>query len=1752
MNDDNQENVSMTEETGQNQGQSSGQSMVGTQAKNAVQKGAKKITEQATKEASKMAAKKTIMLALSHIIGYVVIFIIALVVLIGVAMFFVTMPGMVMNKLKNLLKAAGNAWCSWWGEDSTTQIDNRQVYEIMDYIEQMGYGLKDHGFLTHYLEEGDAVTTKKVEYDGDDITHEEMLEDDTVVYDEKQGVFRGSSSGMIVAGVSDFIMQYIVSDNYVYTISNFNVTTSNPFSALFHHIKGLFVDDLDSRRGMITLYNDTGTIGSRGSPYSKLQIGNIKIDSEAETMKITSGLLFKNTIEYDLDGWTGRYGMPIEFLLSVHSATLMPDLAYDMAQSFDTRVNILLHETENNNVSAIYRGERGDISNQELQKAVNGFEGGNILTRIINALNNTVITAGEAQTAIDLGVVPPGHPGSGDCTCTVELTRTITINGMVYIVKHGVITNPGGSGGEGEEGEEGETPAAPSGEVDYIEERDENNNIIQRQLTSDEIANIEEKEAITELCDYCREYIKDVLYYMNDNTTFNFKTLYPYIESVTDHWYRDVYFVVTPQNAQKLQFVKYDYEAEAMLKERWTEYEVWEEGDPDLDGHTELIGQYKLYYLESDGSLGDPFIGTQTDVDAINKLEEHEGGQPYISTLQVAKKAKTLTINDATMEDLYWKKAGEIYMAYDTEDGSQITQERLFTDEEIKEKAGDDPILAEVMKRLYSQMKLNGVTQVGDGIRTVTNPVIKKMFAKNRYFAYNGNADRAEQITQLRETYNIPYGALNTKRNTSGESLKVEDISESELEELLNKSVQYETPDGSVEVKVSDVSGNVFLTQDSLNAFSMLENTHTLDADYIYRDFKELIVELGFFTKEELTDAVPRLFEFPVPSIGSYGYPLRILDKPTHEKGTLMHSRKDYEAIKKQQIAIRAAMIGDEVGDTDPGGIYNPEETPLGSSLNTTISLEKLNSLNMRSLGANPGDLDLGDSQVNLNDNVGASVLKQPSEISIDEFLDSTEEMCLEMTEVGYDYCVYATDAGKANGSGGKVQYCHHAPANGGVHSNGCILCDNYELSKENNPKKRNFCCATLVAWALEKVGVMDHAIHGAQSLYGWIEDNLDPEVIQPGSKLEPGDILCYEGHIDMVGKEEDGGFQKYNGGHPCLPGAQYIGTGKSCIQHIDGWPSNALYALRIPWGKSKSEADVFEGYEGNEAVVSPVTGILLDYGVYDDDDKIENTYTTEEGEVAQETYEYRENTDLNYGVDSEMIEGTMEDENNDVSSQKTEDVEDKEKVIDKVGYAKILVTEPKHIKYLLEQTSELDSNIVQIGESTAVFKEVLANEDDLKEWNDEKKTIYAYKEFAENYYKYGIAGFTLYIDGFVCELPTEQDVSGEEGGGSSKKDDDTYKTKFDGENLTFDTFKNQTISKLNDKEKDKLIKSEFEEEESVQLPSKEVTERVNAENKVKGSAFGAVATDKYVFIKEGTILGRTMTDIEANEATEEGFNPRKNPLEPFEYYRKEDDDSDDDDGPQVNSEGEVIYEEDRVIGNYLRFMLYDTNFEIIENIEDYMKLDELGDDTNKTAQEYKAWPGDLELLAEGIHHEAGYDYLKAYSHKFASDQTEADFEMYCMGYSIVNKLLKQNKQWYGHLYDETRSDRSPLAQVLTSRWYGIRSTIEAYLAGSHSGCYTDKELEYAEYCLKYDCTTIKKPYDTPLGSAAAADGYGKTPQGTVIPRCMCQQGGYGDGAPGQSNIILVGFWDHDNTGDFGTGDELWGVDRSMEGLIDN
>ena len=1486
-----------------NRPQSSGGSGVGNRIKN-------KIKDKAQKDVSKKAVKKAVMMALSYVIAYGIIFLIALVVLIGVAMFFVTMPGMLMEKLKALGKAIGDAWASWFGGDDTARVDKKQVYEVMDYIEQMGYGLKEHGFLTHYLtkedldsddgrvyltevirdEDGNVTDTKK-----SDVTHEDFRKDDDkeeAIFDDKQGVFRSSNSDLIIAGCSDFIMQYIISDNYMYTIRNFNVSTGDKWwLAVFEHIASIFSDNMDNRRGMILLLHENGEIGqvrrngNTEDAYDSNLFDKIELNTEKRTLKIRRGIFNTAEIEYDLDGWTGRYGMPLEFLLSIHAATLMPDLAYDMTQNFDTTVRILLHESDKNSISANYKTERGAIiSSSQVNDVMDG--------KFLGMIDFPGLTDEEAAKVINLGIIPPDFKSS-TCTCEFADGQSYTWNGTPVTKKNDkyYYTN--------ESGEEVEVPEENYG------------NII-----------VSASGQVTKAHGDCKKYIDEVWKVMESQSQESFKTYYPYIDSVRNHWYRDVYFVVPADS--DLSFVRYDHNYEALMRERWTKYEMWTGDDPDLPSKA-LIGKYKLYKatLDSEGNYTES-SNPETDPDIYTTYDETRNQGDDVSVKYV-KKAETIDLA-SEYEDLYWNAGDGYYTAYDIDTDANNSSARMYTDEEIEEDREKNRLRAIAKEHIYADLTLDAAKQTGDGIRTETNSEIKKMFLMNRYFRYDGNMDRAEQITQLRETYGIPYGALNTRTVTVNNSHYVENLSKEEYDNLLNSSIEYSTKSGEpTTVTVKDVSGSVQITQDSLNAFSMLENTHTLDADYIYRDFKELIVELGFFTKEELMDAIPRVMEFPVPEIGSSGYPKRNIDKTEVEKGTMIHSKGDIKASDK--LTFAKFLAENDVEDKDEKGdaLYGPDD------VETKVQ-------------DNMGDAPKADGGSTSSNSKGNEGFMQVA-IEVAGKVKTRHYIGAGTGEYTFPIENYHTDKICENG------ICQYNCA--GVHTNGdslscssfvseCLYQSGYEEQIEGGQKifATGDALSALVQFLSAGIEVkaflcMEDCCN-SEIESTCQSNNIELIKMTPTSyedKMEPGDI-CFraiEGNEHTyIYADKDSGTSFKELGFPELC------YGSESDNYYTSETTDSLKcAVRIFDVEKKDDGSKYEGYLGNEAVVAPMTGVLLEYGTYTDEDKITNK--AENGE-EKETYEYRENVDLNYPKESTLLEGVLSDENNEVSSQKENDAVEKEKVVDKVGYAKMLVLDEKSLKILEAGSSSWESDqLLEVGETAYNFPDVsLTKEEDMEDWSLEKTTAYGFKEFAENYHDYGLSGFTIYIDGFVCELPDESggEVDGEEGENDERN---KYKTRYDGEDLSLDVFKEQDISRLEgeDPELDERIQSKYKAIDSMQLSSKSATERINAENVCKDKAFSVVSTGGLVFIKEGTVIGRTMSDIEANDVTKAGIKVRKNPQHEYEYYRKEKEK-----GLEYDENGKPFYDGDWVIGNYLRLMFYDKESELIENIEDYMKLD--------------------------------------------------------------------------------------------------------------------------------------------------------------------------------------------------------------------
>ena len=105
----------------------------------------------AQKGAKKFAGKASLMGPLAHIIAVAAPILIIIIILGGIILFFLTMPGMVMEQLKAIFKEVAAGICSWFGADDTKQVEDKEIYEALDYLEEMGYDLTGYGFLTDYV-----------------------------------------------------------------------------------------------------------------------------------------------------------------------------------------------------------------------------------------------------------------------------------------------------------------------------------------------------------------------------------------------------------------------------------------------------------------------------------------------------------------------------------------------------------------------------------------------------------------------------------------------------------------------------------------------------------------------------------------------------------------------------------------------------------------------------------------------------------------------------------------------------------------------------------------------------------------------------------------------------------------------------------------------------------------------------------------------------------------------------------------------------------------------------------------------------------------------------------------------------------------------------------------------------------------------------------------------------------------------------------------------------------------------------------------------------------------------------------------------------------------------------------------------------------------------------------------------------------------------------------------------------------------
>ena len=586
------------------------------------------------------------------------------------------MPQFLYNRLKEI---ATNLWDGLQGY--LIGMDEAMVHEIdiintAQYLYDMGYDLVGMGFA------------ESVEIYG------QPNEDGEII-----PVTEGHTKNEIKTVDAPYLRAYLIAENRTYLINNYTFNWRDFLGSFFD---GTFFDSGSDAWGTGLIDLDQGFLEAfkmvfESTPVVGELVQKVRIDRSTNTMEIKRLNVgwFKAHNDYtyfSLEGWTGRYGKPFELLLTLHVATMAPDLVKEFAlnKDLDAKVHVKLKDTT--------------------------FGG------------------------------------------------TVHINGTsVYDLRRVEHTHTDENGNE---------------VVDSVEYTDGKKTYSQETY--------------------------DSLMKLQDDRAEEVKTSIPYISSVTNHWFRNVYF----------------------------------EGE------------------DSTGANGDTKIGIDTDDDGLENYEQETGVKTQLY--------KTLSSGD--------------YDTYKFGDEIQATLDYIADDEESKID-GLDP---DDKVTLVGSME-NGVVQTKDAVRGLTNQTTKDLFSK-KYYIYDGTVSKAKEIQRARKT-----------------------------------------GDESIKEKVD-------FTKNSLQAFTILEETETLDAQYIYRDLKELVIELGYFEKEDFYEIEKRVLEWPIPDYVPAEWPNKKVEKNVLEYGTLIAC--DETMANSLGISLEDLRKMTQTGDDDDDNDNNNDDNEYVKTLN--------------------------------------------------------------------------------------------------------------------------------------------------------------------------------------------------------------------------------------------------------------------------------------------------------------------------------------------------------------------------------------------------------------------------------------------------------------------------------------------------------------------------------------------------------------------------------------------------------------------------------------------------------------------------------------------------------------------------------------------------------------------------------------------------------------------------------------------------
>lgn len=774
-------------------------------AKQKTIKAGKKIAEEAGKSGSKLAS-------IAPALPYILIAVVILLILIGFFVAIKTMPSAFTNTVSKYVEGTFQTVLDLFksNEAKFSKDSVKRMHNTASYLRDHGTNLYADGYIFEKVKRKDnlkkvdkekksedEVSEEDYKYDGSDLTEEDRFIPEEGIYVDKEGKVKY----MKYAGSPLFY--YIWMNGYTYMVDdqhgNFWADLKLEVKGFFKFIadfvvKGVMFDDgAESFPGMI--YIDIRSTNIFRNLKNEFAPPKIEVDLDKKVLTIRNrGTANNVTLAYNLEGWAGRYGIPINFIYALHDSTMAPDLIIELIKGTKFE-NGKYRKTKMNLIGQEYKANR----------------------RLKFVSGNIIANPGE-YTEEDIRELTPqqekemGFRARADSNVSREIKNykrvrakvPETNNDKIYYMKGMLNYNK----------------VTPQEVNATFKPRDVQNIKEGEYYNSDDVRNYvgDDYGDAMELIDkkFGKSIISKIKGALTGSTDSKEYVYLLRMKDVVDHWFRDVYFEM-PKGTK---YLKYDTDYLIKTGELWTKMK----GNVDKDSNKKR--EAEVQEAESNWSAYD---NPETDEDESNPANL-KGEEKVIKSEKVTKETFEKVLKESSEGD-----------RKELEDALNLLQDNLYV--ELTSKA--EP-----------------VKQYQDARRGMTNQRLLDIF-KQKWYIYDGTEETANAINKDRKAEIKQYG-------------KVSDSFESKYKKKIDPKV--------VLPEVADT----------------LRRSGDIDSEYIYKDIKELLVELGY-NRDKLRDPIRPVIQwvFKKMAVGK-SFPSGFASKDETEHGIRFLSE---EAVKNLYYA---------------------------------------------------------------------------------------------------------------------------------------------------------------------------------------------------------------------------------------------------------------------------------------------------------------------------------------------------------------------------------------------------------------------------------------------------------------------------------------------------------------------------------------------------------------------------------------------------------------------------------------------------------------------------------------------------------------------------------------------------------------------------------------------------------------------------------------------------------------------------------